>query len=57
MEAVHAVLLHDFVSHEVAKRGTVEFLCDTIDELWYKDLKKPRTFYNSITAMAFFNHL
>ena len=44
MEAVHAVLLHDYASHKAAKCGTVKFLRNTIDELWYKDLKKPRTF-------------
>jgi hypothetical protein len=57
MEAVHAVLLRDYASHEAAERGTVKFLRNTIDELWYKDLKNPRTFYNSVTAMAFFDHL
>ena len=52
MEAVHSVLLCDFALHKTAERGTVMFLCDTIDKLWYKDLKK-NTFYNSVTGMAF----
>ena len=57
MEAVHAVLLRDCALHKAAKCGMVKVLWDTIDELWYKDLKNSHTFYNSITPMAFFDQL
>jgi hypothetical protein len=43
MEAIHAILLQDFASHEAAEWGTVKFLHDTIDKLWYKNLKIPPT--------------
>ena len=56
MEAVHAVLLRDCALHKAAKCGMVKVLWDTIDELWYKDLKNSHTFYNSITVMALFDH-
>ena len=34
MEAVHAILLRNFGSHEATECSMVKFLCDTIDELW-----------------------
>ena len=57
METAHNVHLADYASFEAAKRAVVKFIWDAVDEIWYKDLKDPRTFYNSVTSTALLAHL
>ena len=57
MEAAHNTRLADYASFEAAERAVVKFIRDAIDEIWYKDLKNPRTFYNSVTAATLLSHL
>ena len=57
MEAAHTLRLQDYASHEAAERGTAKFIRDAVDELWYKDLKHHRSFYNSVTAKQLMDHL
>lgn len=57
MEAAHTLRLHDYASHEAAERGVAKFIRDAVDELWYKDLKCHRSFYNNVTAKQLMDHL
>jgi len=57
MEAAHTLRLQDYASHEAAERGAAKFIRDAVDELWYKDLKHHRSFYNSVTAKQLIEHL
>ena len=57
MEAAHNVRLADYASFEAAERAVVKFIRGAVDEIWYKDLKDPRTFYNSVTSTALLAHL
>ena len=41
MEAIHVVILRDFTSHEAAECDMIKFLRNTINKLWYRDLKNP----------------
>jgi hypothetical protein len=57
MEAAHNTRLADYASFEATERAVMKFIRDAIDEIWYKDLKNPRTFYNSVTATTLLSHL
>ncbi len=57
MEAAHNTCLADYASFKAAERAIVKFIRDTIDKIWYKDLKNPRTFYNLVTAATLLSHL
>jgi hypothetical protein len=57
MEATHKDRIRDFASFEAAKRAVTKFIHNSVDEIWYKDLKNPQTFYTSVTAMELFMHL
>ena len=56
-EAEHAILVKDHASYEAAERATAKFLRDTVDEIWYRDLRDARSFYTNVTAMQLMNHL
>ena len=57
MEAQHKDRLRDYASFEAAERAVTKFIRDSVDEIWYKDLKNPHTFYTSVTAAQLFAHL
>ena len=57
MEAAHTLLLQDYYSYVAAEKGAAKFICDSVDETYYKDLKHATTFYNSITAKELLLHL
>jgi len=57
MEAAHNLLLQDYYSYVTAKKGTAKFICDSVDETYYKDLEHATTFYNSVTAEELLLHL
>jgi hypothetical protein len=50
-EAAHKSCLDDYTSYEMAKQGISKFLHNTIDEIWYNDLKDANTFYTKVTAI------
>eukprot|EP00804_Cyclotella_cryptica_P019076 CCRYP_014477-RA/>CCRYP_014477-RA protein AED:0.46 eAED:0.46 QI:0/-1/0/1/-1/1/1/0/220 len=56
-EAEHAILVRDFASYEAAERATAKFICDAIDEIWYRDLRHDRSFYTHIMAKQILWHL
>ena len=57
MEATHNIRLADYASFKAAKRLVVKFIRDAVNEIWYKDLRDPRTFYNSVTYTVLLAHL
>lgn len=57
MEAKHKDRLRDYASFEAAERAVAKFIRDAVDEIWYKDLKNPTTFYTTVTAMELITHL
>jgi hypothetical protein len=56
-EAKHAILVRDFATYEAAERATAKFLCNAVDEIWYRDLCHARSFYTNVTAMQLMEHL
>ncbi len=38
-EAEHAVLVKDYSAYEAAERATAKFICEAVDEVWYRDLR------------------
>jgi hypothetical protein len=50
-EAAHKARLDDYASYEAAERGSAKFLRDTVDEVWFNDLKDVDTFYTKVTAL------
>jgi hypothetical protein len=56
-EANHAVLVKDYAAYEAAERATSKFIRDNVDELWYRDLRHQRSYYNNVTAKELIEHL
>jgi hypothetical protein len=50
-EAAHKARLNDYASYEAAKRGTAKFLWESIEEVWFNDLKDANTFYTKVSAL------
>jgi len=50
MEAAHAVKLADYATYDATERALSKVIRGAIDEIWYKDLRHARTFYNTVTA-------
>ncbi len=50
-EAAHKARLNDYASYEAAERGAAKFLHESIDEVWFNDLKDADTFYTKVTAL------
>ena len=44
-EAAHKARLDDYASYKAAERGTAKFLRESVEEVWYNDLKDADTFY------------
>ena len=56
-EAEHALRVADFASYEAAERAVAKFIRDAVDELWYRDLRHPRSYYTTVTANDLLAHL
>jgi hypothetical protein len=56
-ESAHKSCLDDYARYEVAKRGAAKFLHETINEVWYNDLKDTDTFYTKVTALKIMTFL
>ena len=39
------------------KKGCVAFIKATVDEVWYKELKDPATFYTKVSTEEFLTHI
>jgi hypothetical protein len=57
MEAAHRTLINDYNTYLAAKKDLSLFIQTVVDEVWYKDLRHPMTFYNNVTAYALLDHL
>ena len=57
MEAAHTNKCSDYECYDAAKRATVKFLRDLINETWYKDLKDAEAFYTEVIAFDLLDHL
>jgi hypothetical protein len=57
MEAAHRTLINDYTAYIAAEKGTSNFIQTVVDEVWYKDLRDPLTFYNNVTAYAILQHI
>ena len=44
-ELAHKSCLNIYASSNAAKRGATKFLCKSVNEVWYNDLKDADTFY------------
>jgi hypothetical protein len=57
-ESAYKSRLNNYARYEVAERGAAKFLCETVNEVWYNDLKDANTFYTKVMArkiMTFLN--
>ncbi len=56
-ESAHKSCLNVYARYEAAKRGTAKFLRETVDKVWYNDLKDTDTFYTKVTALEIMTFL
>ncbi len=56
-ESSHQARLDDYASYKAAKQGAAKFLCKTVNEVWYNDLKDADTFYTKVTALKIISFL
>jgi hypothetical protein len=55
-KAAHKFCIDNYTSYEADKRGITKFLCNVVDEIWYKNLKNDKTFYMKVTALEIMVH-
>jgi hypothetical protein len=51
VEAAHKARLNDYASYEAAEHGAAKFLRESVDGVWFNDLKDADTFYTKVTAL------
>jgi hypothetical protein len=57
-ESAHMSHLNDYARYEAAKCGATKFLCETVDKVWYNDLKDTVTFvYTKMMALKIMTFL
>jgi hypothetical protein len=56
-EAAHKARLDDYASYEAAERGAAKFLQETVNEVWFKDLKVADSFYTKVSALEIISFL
>jgi hypothetical protein len=56
-EAAHNARLNDYASYKAAEHGAAKFLRETVDEVWFNDLKDTDTFYTKVTALEIISFL
>jgi hypothetical protein len=49
--------LDDYARYEAAEHGAAKFLRETVNEVWYNDLKDADTFYTKVTALEIMTFL
>jgi hypothetical protein len=57
-ESAHKACLVNFVSYKAAECGAARFLCETVGQVWYNNLKDAGPFYTKVSAleiMTFFD--
>jgi hypothetical protein len=56
-ESAHKSRLDNYARYKAAKRDAAKFLCETVDEVWYNDLKDTDIFYTMVTALKIMTFL
>ena len=56
-EATHAILVRDYASYDAAERAVAKFLREAVDEIWYRDLRHPQSYYVTVTTQQLMTHL
>jgi hypothetical protein len=56
-EVAHKARLNDYASYEAAERGAAKFLRETVNEVWFKDLKDADSFYTKVPALEIISFL
>jgi hypothetical protein len=56
-ESAHKSRLDDYARYKAAKCGAAKFLHETVNKVWYNDLKDADTFYTKVTALKIMTFL
>jgi hypothetical protein len=56
-ESAHKSRLNNYTRYEAAERGAAKFLCETVNKVWYNDLKDANTFYTKVMALEIMTFL
>jgi hypothetical protein len=56
-ESAHKSRLNNYARYEAAERGAAKFLRETVDKVWYNNLKDADTFYTKVTALKIMTFL
>jgi hypothetical protein len=56
-KTAHKSRLNNNVSYEAAKQGSAVFLCESVNEVWYNNLKDANTFYTRVMALTIIEFL
>jgi hypothetical protein len=56
-EVGHKACLDDYASFEAAERGAAKFLRETVNKVWFNDLKDADTFYTKVSALKIISFL
>ena len=54
-ESAHKVCLKNYASFTAAKHGATKFLRETINEVWFNNLKDANTFFTKVTARILYD--
>jgi len=57
MEAAHSARIKDYEIFVAAEKGVSAFIQKAVEETWFKSLRDPITFYNSVTSYDLLDHL
>ncbi len=50
-KSAHNSRFDNYARYKVAEHGAAKFIHETVDEVWYNDLKDANTFYAKVTMM------
>lgn len=56
-EAAHAAILADYNTYAATETAVAKFIRERVDEVYYKDLESPTSYYNDVTATDLLIHL
>ncbi len=56
-ESAHKFRLDNYTMYKAAEHGAAKFLRETVNEVWYNDLKDADTFYTKVMALKIMTFL
>ncbi len=56
-EAAHKACLDNYASYKAVEHGAAKFLQETVDKVWFKDLKDADSFYTKVSALEIISFL